>query len=255
MAEVNTMVGDIPQEPVKSVTTTSVTTFPYDELESYGGCDSVQIDINESFVQVFGTEEQRVLMFKSLSEYFLEVENPENTVVNTFFKAKYSPLNEVLNTIRPVLGKYGLGVIQVPTFDNTNCAVNTILTHSAGAMISFPALKNKPTKGDVQGMGSTLTYLRRFALNAIAGVMGEVDDDGNAATGSGGKESTAKQDNAKKPETTHDKLSDLCRAKMAEAKKAGRDQEMRSKLDEITKGIKCLTEEEAQTAIDEVSKL
>lgn len=253
MAEVNTMIGDIPQEPVKSVTTTSVTTFPYDELESYSGCDSIPIDINENFVQVFGTEEQRILMFKSLSEYFSEVENPENTVVNTFFKAKYSPLNEVLNTIRPVLGKYGLSIIQVPTFDNTNCAVNTILTHSAGAMISFPPLKNKPTKGDVQGMGSTLTYLRRFALNAIAGVMGEVDDDGNAA--SSGDKDSAKQNTAKKPQTVHEKLRDLCRSKMSEAKKAGNEQEMRSKLDEITKGINGLSEEDAQNAIEEVNKL
>lgn len=217
--------------------------------------DYEDIDINAKSIQIFGTQEQRQEMFSSWAKYFTEVTNPENTVVNTFFKAKYSPLNEVLNAVRPILGKYGLGILQVPSFNGTDCSVTTILTHESGAFISFPALTNKPTKQDVQGMGSTLTYLRRFALNSITGVMGEVDDDGNASTGSTGKESISKQDGTKRSETVYDKLRDLCRSKMSEAKKAGKDQEMRSRLDEITKGINGLTEEEAKKAIEEVSKL
>ena len=250
MGEENMVQTDVGVQPIQP----SYTTWSETANELMDGRYE-DIDINAKSIQIFGSQEQRQEMFSSWAKYFSEVTNPENTVVNTFFKAKYSPLNEVLNTVRPILGKYGFGVIQAPSFNGTDCSVNTVLTHSSGGFMSFPALTNKPTKQDVQGMGSTLTYLRRFALNSIAGVMGEVDDDGNAATGSGGKESSAKQDNAKKPETAHDKLSDLCRAKMSEAKKAGRDQEMRSKLDEITKGIKGLTEEEAQKAIDEVSKL
>lgn len=213
------------------------------------------IDVNAKSIQIFGSQKQRQEMFTSWAKYFLEVTNPENTVVNTFFKAKYSPLNEVLNTVRPILGKYGFGIFQAPSFNGTDCFVNTILTHESGAFMSFPALTNKPTKQDVQGMGSTLTYLRRFALNSIAGVMGEVDDDGNAAAGSGNKDTNAKQESARKPETSHDKLRDLCRNKMSEAKKVGKDQEMRSKLDEITKGINGLTEDEAKKAIEEVNKL
>lgn len=213
------------------------------------------IDINAKSIQIFGSQEQRTAMFASWAKYFEEVTNPENTVVNTFFKAKYSPLNEVLNTIRPVLGKYGFGIIQSPSFDGTNCSVNTVVTHSSGGFMSFPALTNKPTKPDVQGMGSTLTYLRRFVLNAIAGVMGEVDDDGNAASNSSGKEPSAKQESAKKVETVYDSLRDLCRSKMSAAKKNGNEQEIRTKLDEITKGINGLTEDEAKKAIEEVTKL
>ena len=250
MGEENMVQTDVGVQPIQpSYTTWSETA---DELMDSNYED---IDINAKSIQFFGTQEQRQEMFSSWAKYFLEVTNPENTVVNTFFKAKYSPLNEVLNTVRPILGKYGFGIFQAPSFNGTDCSVNTILTHESGAFMSFPALTNKPTKQDVQGMGSTLTYLRRFALNSIAGVMGEVDDDGNAASSSGGKDTNAKQESAKKSETSHDKLRDLCRTKMAEAKKAGKEQEMRSKLDEITKGINGLTEEEAQKAIDEVSKL
>lgn len=171
--------------------------------------DYLAVGVEEKDIQIFGSNEQRKLMFTDLAKYFAEVTNPENTVVNTFFKAKYAPLNEVLNAVRPILGKYGFAVIQIPTFDNANCAVNTILTHSSGGCISFPALQNKPTKPDVQGMGSTLTYLRRFSLNAYLGVMGEVDDDGNAASSKNDKKAETKEE-------SNDAL-DACRSYISKA--------------------------------------
>ena len=185
---VNTMTNL--QEPLPQSYTTYASSDDFVTEEDTG----LDFDVTEKDVRIEGTPEQRKLMFTDLAKYFEEVTNPENTVVNTFFKAKYAPLNEVLNTVRPILGKYGFAVIQVPTFDNANCSVNTILTHNSGGCISFPALQNKPTKPDVQGMGSTLTYLRRFSLNAYLGVMGEVDDDGNAAASKNDKKAEQKEE-------------------------------------------------------------
>ena len=39
-----------------------------------------------------------------------------------------------------------------------------------------------PTKNDPQGMGSAMTYAKRYALQAIVGVAADDDDDGNAAS-------------------------------------------------------------------------
>jgi hypothetical protein len=186
----------------QSVTMTSTTTWPSSDFDSNYESDYKVVETDKTDIEIFGTDEQRIKLFTDLSKYFGEVENPENTVVNTFFKAKYAPLNEVLNAIRPVLSKYGLTIIQIPTFDNTNCLVNTLMTHKDGAWISFPALKNKPTKLDIQGMGSAITYLRRFSLNAIAGVMGEVDDDGNTATD--GKPPRGGKKEEKEPNVAYD---------------------------------------------------
>ena len=52
--------------------------------------------------------------------------------------------------------------------------------HSSGQWIS-EALVMRPVKDDPQGVGSCITYARRYALAAIAGVAPE-DDDGNAAS-------------------------------------------------------------------------
>ena len=44
----------------------------------------------------------------------------------------------------------------------------------------------KPTKADPQGMGSAVTYARRYSYMAIIGLAAE-DDDGNAASRQGAK--------------------------------------------------------------------
>lgn len=207
-------------------TVTTVTEFPESDFETLSIDDEIYLNLQDHDARIIGDCEQRQAMFTDFANYFEEVTNPENTTVNTFFKAKYAPLNEVLNTVRPILGKYGLSVVQIPTFDNANCSVNTLLTHKSGGCIFFPALQNKPTKPDVQGMGSTLTYLRRFALNAILGVMGEIDDDGNAAAEKG------KND---KPAIQKDVLLETARKYIAGAESKEETQARNAKLIELTK--------------------
>jgi hypothetical protein len=74
--------------------------------------------------------------------------------------------------------------------DNT-VIVETILTHTSGQWIqselALPLLKADP-----QGVGSAITYGRRYGLAAIIGIVADVDDDGNAASGK----------STKQPETT-----------------------------------------------------
>jgi hypothetical protein len=41
----------------------------------------------------------------------------------------------------------------------------------------------KPVKNDPQGIGSCITYMRRYALAAILGLNIDEDDDGNQASG------------------------------------------------------------------------
>jgi hypothetical protein len=56
----------------------------------------------------------------------------------------------------------------------------TMLCHQDGGTIRTE-ITMKPTKNDPQGIGSTITYSRRYALMAIAGVAPD-DDDGNAGS-------------------------------------------------------------------------
>lgn len=129
-----------------------------------------------------------------------EMKNPYNTANNPFFKSKYAPLPDVLNIVRPILGKHGLSIIQSPATDeNGNTGVETMILHSSGQYILFDPYFLKPSKIDPQTAGGAITYARRYALNAALGISGEEDDDGNTA--SGNSKRTDKQKDEKSDST------------------------------------------------------
>ena len=93
---------------------------------------------------------------------------------------------------RGLLAENGLAVIQLPgeTIVNTVVAndkeivigemsLTTILAHSSGEWIS-QQMSVPMSKIDAQGAGSCISYMRRYALAAVLGVV-QADDDANAA--------------------------------------------------------------------------
>lgn len=99
---------------------------------------------------------------------------------NPFFRSKYADLASCWDACRDALSKNELAVIQTPEANPDIVIVMTTLVHSSGEWIRG-RLSMKPTKSDPQGMGSALTYARRYALAAMVG-LAQVDDDGNAAS-------------------------------------------------------------------------
>jgi len=104
----------------------------------------------------------------------------KKTADNPFFKSKYADLAGVVETARPVLTRHGLGVVQSADCDGELAVVETLLVHTSGEWFKSRTVL-KPTKADPQGMGSAVTYARRYAYMAIIGMAAE-DDDGNAAS-------------------------------------------------------------------------
>ena len=100
---------------------------------------------------------------------------------NPFFKSKYADLESVWDSCRNLLSENGLAVMQFPGeyYDGT-MHLTTILTHKSGEWIGQD-MSVPVTKPDAQGAGSALTYMRRYALAAVVGVV-QADDDGNAAS-------------------------------------------------------------------------
>lgn len=105
---------------------------------------------------------------------------------NPFCKNKYATLNSVMDACRPVLNQHGIWLTQLPmpapdSLGPGHIGLLTKLTHvESGQWQSSFAVAPLP-KDDPQGMGSALTYLRRYALTAMLGMTTE-DDDGNAAS-------------------------------------------------------------------------
>jgi hypothetical protein len=104
---------------------------------------------------------------------------------NPHLKNRYADLASVWEACRGPLSAHGIAVTQLPVPDGEELYLMTTLMHSSGQWVSslIPLRFKKegePGRSAMQAMGSAMTYARRFALMAIAGVACE-DDDGQAA--------------------------------------------------------------------------
>lgn len=113
----------------------------------------------------------------ALAKAQAEIENASKNAANPHFRSKYADLAEVLNTVRPVFAAHGLSIVQAPSYDGGVASVETMLMHASGEWLSNTCAA-PVSKNDAQGVGSAITYLRRYSLAAFAGVAQE-DDDGN----------------------------------------------------------------------------
>jgi hypothetical protein len=106
------------------------------------------------------------------------------TSVNPQFNSKYSDLASVWDACREVLTSHGLSVVQTFSGENdpdNKITVETMLLHKSGQYIKS-RLALPLQKTTAQGIGSAITYGRRYGLASIIGVTPDDDDDGNAAS-------------------------------------------------------------------------
>lgn len=100
---------------------------------------------------------------------------------NPFFHSKYADLASVWDACRSALTENGFSVSQGTGGDGNTVTVTTLLLHSSGEWIK-DTLGLIPKDKTPQGIGSCITYGRRYSLAAMVGVNSE-DDDGAAASG------------------------------------------------------------------------
>lgn len=100
---------------------------------------------------------------------------------NPFFKSNYADLESVWDACRTLLSDNGLAIMQFPgDYVDGNMTLTTVMTHSSGEWVA-QNMSLPVSKPDAQGAGSAITYMRRYALAAIVGVV-QADDDGNSAS-------------------------------------------------------------------------
>lgn len=100
---------------------------------------------------------------------------------NSFFNSRYADLAAIVGAIKEPLAANGLAYVQGTSVENGRVSIETMLLHASGEWLSS-TLYLTPTKADVQGVGSAITYGRRYGLQALIGIPAD-DDDGNAASG------------------------------------------------------------------------
>lgn len=101
---------------------------------------------------------------------------------NPFYKSSYADLNEHLDTVEPILEKYGLFLLQPPCANDSGNYVVTMIVHAKSGQWISGMIKVPSSITDSQKIGAAITYFRRFGINSLLSLKSE-DDDGNTVTG------------------------------------------------------------------------
>ena len=110
-----------------------------------------------------------------------EIKGAAKDSTNPHFRSKYADLASVWDACRAALSKNGLSVIQTPDTTADGVFLYTTLAHSSGQWIRS-TMPVRPVQDTPQGLGSALTYARRYSLASMVGVAPDDDDDGQAAS-------------------------------------------------------------------------
>lgn len=109
--------------------------------------------------------------------------------VNPHFKNRYADFTSCMDACRGPLSENGIAVVQMCETIDGKLNLVTMLAHTSGQWMKseFPLIA---TKMDSQGIGSAMTYAKRYSLCGMVGIVADedADDDGEAAVGRGKEE-------------------------------------------------------------------
>lgn len=116
----------------------------------------------------------------------LDIQPPAKTGTNPHFRSRYVTLEGCIEAVTQPLANHGFFLSQqLTTYDGSNY-VSTVLIHEdfpEWQMVSHVPLVLG--KNDMQGLGSAITYARRYGIMSLLNLPAE-DDDGNKASRSSG---------------------------------------------------------------------
>jgi hypothetical protein len=149
----------------------------------------------------------------ALSKAQGEIDDATKTGLNPMFKSRYADLASVRAVIREPLAVNDLVVMQFPRTSDNCVEVETMILHKTGEYMS-ETLRLPVNKWDAQGIGSAITYGRRYGLMSMLSIASE-DDDGNAAVQRSAPQAA--------PIAKQNKLSDDVRTGVEQAARQGSD--------------------------------
>jgi hypothetical protein len=134
-------------------------------------------------------------IFKALADFQAEVPNIYKNAQG--YGYNFADLGEINDVIKPLLTKHGLGYIQ-PLKGST---VNTIIFHvesgeTIESSVDIPQGVQLAKMNDFQVLGSAITYLRRYSLSSILGLITDADADASGEQVKKGKYTPSSKDSA-----------------------------------------------------------
>ena len=157
---------------------------------------------------------------------------------NPHFKSRYADFSSCMDACRIPLSENGLAPIQYCETIEGKLYLVTMLAHVSGQWMKseFPL---NPVKQDSQGIGSAMTYAKRYSLCGMIGIVADEDDDGEGSVGRG------------KPDASPSKFAESLKTLPEEWKKATDIQSVKITKNqvEMIKKIEAKLDEESKSKL------
>jgi hypothetical protein len=140
--------------------------------------------VDERIPQGFGSETSTLL--SALAALQAELPKLPKDKTNPHFHSKFTGLDTIVDTVGPLLAKHRLVWVTKPDRDELGPYLEYRLAHLDAPESLAGRMPLLLAKDDMQGLGSALTYARRYALSSVLNLVADEDDDGGAASGGGG---------------------------------------------------------------------
>lgn len=135
-------------------------------INEYGECESVDMETGMKMKNIY----------KALADFQQSV--PVILKDTTGYGYKYADLPAIFEIINPLLKKNGLGFYQAVN----NASIKTVIFHietgeSVESDTNIPQGVSLKGMNDFQVLGSAITYIKRYALSSLLGLVTDKDND------------------------------------------------------------------------------
>lgn len=135
---------------------------------------------------------KEINLIESLAKAQSEMTHAHFDQTNPHFKSKFASLKSVIDAVKPALNKNGIFLLQVSHPVETGVGIETIFC-KGDEKLSTGIVVAPVDKANAQGLGSALTYAKRYSLAMATSISADSDDDGNAAAANPPKNSTGRK--------------------------------------------------------------
>ena len=99
---------------------------------------------------------------------------------NPHFKSKFASLKSVIDSVKPALNANGIFFMQISHPMDNGVGVETVFM-KGDEKLSSGVIVVPVDRANAQGLGSSMTYAKRYSLALACGISADEDDDGNGA--------------------------------------------------------------------------
>lgn len=189
---VKSMVTDIASKDVAKQELPPVSQSPFDKIISVLGTDKLDLEQIEKIMAIqekYEEREAKKAFDLAMSEFKKIPIKITKDAYNPKFKSNYTTIGNLVNTVIPVMSKFGFSHDwDYEQSDKGEIKVTCTITHSQGhsksVFMTGPA-DTAGSKNPIQEIKSTTTYLRSCTFEAVLGLASSsdsnIDDDGNGS--------------------------------------------------------------------------